>query len=250
MESDYWQVEPSLAVDFYEAVKNSAAELKNRYSNSLVKIECEKLISDNHFYPYHVNALKVSVDEINEKGAILLDETYLMNGGFIFENKHTLINQLLDKLQAALENSVSVQDEKIIIDQLKPYYEMKLFSSILESKRIPLTYCQDFIIAAGEGNLDKVKEFLKGFDPVNQYVIKPTDIINSDQLDINAQNQDGQTALMLASANGHIDIVGELLEHCASPRIKNLLDPKKKMAMEYAIEKSHFRVFDLLMKYF
>ena len=101
-------------------------------------------------------------------------------------------------------------------------------------------------MAAGDGALEKVKEFLaKGMDVNGRDVLGSTPlmfaalagdveickVLVENKADIQAQNKDGITALMYASAQGHMPVVEYLVEKGANI---NVADNDGKSALTYA----------------
>jgi len=101
-------------------------------------------------------------------------------------------------------------------------------------------------MAAGDGSLEKVKEFLaKGMDVNGRDVLGSTPlmfaalegdleickVLVENKADIQAQNKDGITALMYASAQGQIPVVEYLVEKGANI---NVADKDGKSALSYA----------------
>ena len=60
---------------------------------------------------------------------------------------------------------------------------------------------------------------------------------------VNLKNENGSTALMLASARGHVDTVARLLEGGADPGLRNKV---RKTAASLAIASGHREVAGLL----
>jgi hypothetical protein len=101
-------------------------------------------------------------------------------------------------------------------------------------------------MAAGDGALEKVKEFLeKGMDVNSRDVLGSTPlmfaalsgdleickVLVEHKADIQAQNNDGITALMYASVEGHMPVVEYLVEQGAEI---NVADNDGKSALSYA----------------
>lgn len=61
--------------------------------------------------------------------------------------------------------------------------------------------------------------------------------------EVNAQNQNGWTALMIAACDGDIEIVKILLEHDANP---NISDFSGRNALGLALHNGHFEISNLL----
>ena len=86
---------------------------------------------------------------------------------------------------------------------------------------------EDFFKASIEGDINKVKELL------------------ALGIDINIQDEEGNTALMYASYKEHIEIVKELIKSGANVNIK---DRKGKTALDYAREEEYDDIIKLLSK--
>ena len=69
--------------------------------------------------------------------------------------------------------------------------------------------------------------------------------VESLEVKINYQDDNGKTPLMWASINGHLNVVQYLIEEGANPNIKN---NKGKTALDLAEENGHKKVAEFLRK--
>ena len=105
---------------------------------------------------------------------------------------------------------------------------------VLEEKEEPELNekCIDLFDAVKNNNVEQVKSFLKN------------------GIDLNTQNEDGYTALMIASFNNYIDLVKLLLEKKAKLNILTTNEIKKygETALMLAAKKDHIQIVEILAK--
>jgi hypothetical protein len=235
MEQHHLPVAKTMATQYIDFVQEDMAALKEKFQESAVLDELEKLILPRGFYSYHLNVFKKISMDFSLFGMSLYDEAYVMNGIFIYNKKNRIIAGLLKQLES--------ERSQQILKRLEQYYSMKLMSSLDVFEKIPTTYWQDFIIDAGHGDVASVKRYLKDYVAGDEYLYGPVESLKADRFDINGQDEFGYTALLASAENGKLDVVKELLGKCANPFYKSLVG---ETALDVATFNGHFEIVDLL----
>lgn len=122
----------------------------------------------------------------------------------------------------------------------------------IKHEQLKLQQSTDFLLlkASARGDLQEVKHLLKPFNVLAaEYITAPTEICSmileyAPAANPNARNEFGQTALLLASLNGHADVVSELLTYGANPLIG---DFKGNLPIFLAHSHGHRKVVHLLI---
>ncbi|MEJ6950468.1 ankyrin repeat domain-containing protein [Natronospora cellulosivora (SeqCode)] len=140
-----------------------------------------------------------------------------------YNQKYYFLPEVIKSENEILSNIIQeAHQEKFLSNDLWTTTRLNIDSNIV-------TFNDKFINASNKGDLELVKQL---FDK---------------NIDIDYQcKENGNTALILASKNGHIDVVEYLLSQGADiNRVNNLSYP----AIWYAANEGHFTIVDLLLEY-
>jgi len=229
----------SLSIEFQE-------QLIKKFNNTSVADIVERMTTENGFYPYHINTFKESSSEMELWGIILLDDSYVTNAGNIFKVKHETVLGLLDNLKYLRDSSLGKTAKAVeIYNRLLHISTLKIFTAIhiWDEPRIPLTYWHDFIITANRGDILKIGEVLKNYNPNQPYLYAASEILNPNIFDIDARDARGNTALMMATAQGKTDTAKVLIDKCAHPGYTNF---DGKTALDLAKENGNDELVEIL----
>ncbi|KAH6571683.1 hypothetical protein BASA62_003769 [Batrachochytrium salamandrivorans] len=102
---------------------------------------------------------------------------------------------------------------------------------------------QEMVMSARVGDLDDFKSLMQ----LHSISLRDASLCRSLYADVNVTNEEGSTPLHWAALNGHIKIVGLLLEHGASATLKNKAG---KSAVTVSAQANHIEIMDLLLKSF
>ena len=158
--------------------------------------------------------LKPKVSHINKNHALIncanrgnLEQIkyFLANGADVnFEYScilsYALLNKHLEVAKYFIANGLYINTQSISLSEI---YEVDLNKEAREFLRLYVTFFE----SASNGNLEAIKEC----------------VLQNDVF-VNAKNNNGETALVLASINGHFEIVKYLVEHGADVNVQDKWD--------------------------
>ncbi|CAH0395489.1 unnamed protein product [Bemisia tabaci] len=207
--------------NLYEIVKSNAPD-------NIIKLIAKENFLDDHWYL--ADSLAYVIKQRKIELAMFLINKYQASSTCSF-----------DKLKEIFITCTSTAIEEKLEEEANDFLDLILR---LEEFKLSDSYSKLFFISADKGNLNNVTKMLNHGIYVNT-AQEGVDL--SQRVDLSGYDYlEGQTALHIAAAGGHVDIVKILLQYGASIKTK---DEKQRSAIFYASENGHFEIVEILVKH-